>query len=89
MVGCIYKYVCEFYVDIWQVWWNIYVCGFIYVENITVGRMWIYICWKYDCWQDAGSIENVTVVIVVEFEKKWLLERNDKERLKNNILIKW
>ena len=128
MVGCIYKYVCEFYIDIWQVWWNIYVCrflklaslstlifgrfflkkkkkltgcwkyiwllkiyvcGFIYVENITVGRMWIYICWKYDRWQDAGSIENVTVVIVVEFEKKWLLERNDKERLKNNILIKW
>ena len=29
-----------------------------------------------------GSIENVTVGIVVEFEKKWLLERNDKERLK-------
>ena len=36
------------------------------------------------------SIENVNVVIVVKFEnKKWLLERNDKERLKNNILIKW
>ena len=36
-----------------------------------------------------GSIENVTVGIVVEFEKNKtnMLERNDKERLKNNILI--
>ena len=35
------------------------------------------------------SIENVIVGIVVEFEKKKknLLERNDKKRLKNNILI--
>ena len=61
------------------------------VENIC---MWIYICWKCDCWQDVDlymlkiwplarckvSIENVTVGIVVEFEKKkiWLLERNNK-----------
>ena len=36
-----------------------------------------------------GSIENVTTGMDVEFEKKWLLERNDKEILKNNILIKW
>ena len=38
-----------------------------------------------------GSIENVTVGIVVEFgeKKKRLLERNNKKRLKNNILIKW
>ena len=74
---------------------------YMIVENIC---MWIYICWKYDCWQDVdlymlkiwslarckGSIENVTVGIVVEFEKKKrLLERNNKERLKSNILIKW
>ena len=57
-------------------------------------------CWKYtyvDLYMlkisplagCKGSIENVTVGIVVEFEKKWPLERNNKERLKNNILIKW
>ena len=33
--------------------------------------------------------ENVTVGIMAKFEKKWLLERNNKEKLKNNILIKW
>ena len=41
------------YIDIWQVLspkkkkgrlLKIYVCGSIYVENMTVGRMWIYIC---------------------------------------------
>ena len=120
----------DFTFDIWQVWWNIYVCGFLKLASLSTlifgkfflkkkkknGRLlkiymtveniciWIYMCWKYDCWQDVnlymlkiwplirckGSIENVNVVIVVKFEnKKWLLERNDKERLKNNILIKW
>ena len=66
------------YIDIWQVLkkkkkgklLKIYVCESIYVENMTVGRMWIYICWKYNRWQDAKTIENVTIEIVVEFEKK-------------------
>ena len=38
LVGC-WKY-------IWLL--KIYVYGFICVENMTVGRMWIYIYWKYD-----------------------------------------
>ena len=96
------------YIDIWQVLsqkkkkkigrlLKIYMT----VENICI---WIYMCWKYDCWQDvdlyilkiwplAGCksfIENVTIGIVIEFEKKKnILERNNKEILKNNILIKW
>ena len=121
LAGYIYKYICGFYIDIWQDWWNMYVCGFlklaslstlifgkffhkkkngrllkiyvyvsIYVENITVGKMWIYIRWKYDngkmqrlYWKcDHWNIYWIR-------KKKKMTERNNKKILKNNILIKW
>ena len=89
------------YIDIWQVlkkkkkvscWKYMYVdlymlkiwllagCRSIYVENITVGRMQgLY--WKCDYWNSCW--------IWKKKKKKRRLERNDKERLKKNILIKW
>ena len=33
--GCVYKYVCGFYIDIWQVWRNIYVCGFLKLASLS------------------------------------------------------
>ena len=35
LIRCIYKYVWGFYIDIWQVWWNIYVCGFLKLASLS------------------------------------------------------
>ena len=128
MTGCIYKYVCGFYIDIWQVWWNIYVCRFLKLANLSTlifGRFflknknknWQVIeivgkklkkkihpsCWNSwkeilknkinkilaGCWKLTVGIVEFEKVGTIEFEKEMMLERNNKERLKNNILIKW
>ena len=69
------KKICQVVENIYGYWKNMYV-------DLYMWEIWPLARCK--C-----SIENVIVGMVVEFEKKWLLERNDKERLKNNILIKW
>ena len=57
LVGCIYKNVWGFYIDIWQVWWNIYVCGFLKLASLSTlifDRFFLQKkkkkmagCWKY------------------------------------------
>ena len=105
LAGCIYKYVCGFYIDIWQIWWNIYVCGFLKLVSLSTlifvrfflkkkyiyiyiymgdcwKYMWIYICWKYDCWQDAKALLKMwPLEYLLNLKKKWRLERNNNERL--------
>ena len=59
------------YVDLYMLKiWLLAGCGSIYVENMIVAGC-------------KDSIENMTIGIFVEFEKKkkWLLERNDKKIL--------
>ena len=41
------------------------------------------------CWKLTVGIVKFEKVETVEFEKEMALERNNKEKLKNNILIKW
>ena len=91
----------DFYIDIWQVWWNIYVCGFLKLANLSTLIFDRFFLKKKKNWQvveivgkklkkkkeKTGGCWKLTVGIV-EFEKEITLMRNNKERLKNNILIK-
>ena len=82
-----------------MVWWFMFVCVYGSVCVVRgldrlIGVSWVYVC-GFVCWTGArgwGRKRGKKMIVrkprKTKSEKKWWLERNNKERLKNNILIK-